>query len=107
MLAARTSLTRSITRIAPLQLPRQTTLRPLLSLSIRGAASQVANRPGSQTFTHASQNIKEEASHALEDMAQAIAGGRQPPQFGSTAEGTALGSSFVGITSAVASTVPA
>lgn len=36
-------------------------------IGIRAAASQVANRPGSQSIPHAAQNIKEEVGHAIED----------------------------------------
>ncbi|CAG7851953.1 SubName: Full=Probable MNN4-regulates the mannosylphosphorylation {ECO:0000313/EMBL:CCA66657.1} [Serendipita indica DSM 11827] len=78
---------------------------PLATLGgIRLAASQVSNRPGSQSIPHAVQNIREEAGHAIEDVAQKIAAAPQP--FGSTAQDSPLNSGFVGITSAIASAVP-
>jgi len=43
--------------------PRVFPVRP----GIRAAASQVSNRPGSQTIPHAALNIKEEMGHAIED----------------------------------------
>ncbi|PVF95855.1 putative MNN4-regulates the mannosylphosphorylation [Serendipita vermifera] len=120
MLATRTSLARSIPRLAlhtkplsvlpkrsllvPKQLPLQTI--PSLALGTRLVASQVSNRPGSQSIPHAAQNIKEEMGHAIEDMAQAIAGGKKPPQLGSTSKDSALEGGFLGLTSAIASTVP-
>ncbi|KAG8818547.1 hypothetical protein FRC17_010791 [Serendipita sp. 399] len=84
----------------------QASISPPVLLSIREVASSVSNRPGSQSIPHAVQNIKEEAGHAIEDVAQAIAGGKQPLPFGSTPEGTPLNGGFVGITSAVAAAVP-
>lgn len=44
-------------------------------LLVRGAASHVSGRPGSQTAAQAAQNIKEEVGHAGGDLAKAIAGG--------------------------------
>lgn len=40
----------------------------------RGAASQVAGRPGSQTAEHAAENIKEEVGNSAADLAKSIAG---------------------------------
>jgi len=71
---------------------------PVLS---RTAASSVGSRPGSQTFGHAKENIREEVSDAARDMAKAIAGGNFPvDSVKSTNE------SFLGVTGAVASAVP-
>ena len=43
-------------------------------IQVRGEASSVAGRPGSQTPAHAAQNIKEEVGHAASDFAKTIAG---------------------------------
>lgn len=48
--------------------------RVLIPLQVRGAASNVAGRPASQTPQHAAQNIKEEVGHAASDFAKNIAG---------------------------------
>lgn len=45
------------------------------SLFVRGVASQVSGRPGSQTFDHAATNIKEELGNSSADLAKSIAGG--------------------------------
>jgi hypothetical protein len=90
--------------LVPKQLPLQTT--PTFGLGVRLVASQVSNRPASQSIPHAAQNIKEEMGHAIEDMAQAIAGGKKPTQLGSTGKDIPLEGGFVGLTSAIASTVP-
>ena len=85
----------------PLAIPRPSKL----SLGgIRLAANQVSNRPGSQSIPHAVQNIREEAGHAIDDVAQKIAATSRP--LGSTSPDSPLNSGFVGITSAVASAVP-
>ncbi len=101
MLLARTALSR---RLAFTSIAR----RPLLikqlepvKLIIRPVASSVSNQPGSSTLPHAAQNIKEEVSHTIEDIATKIAGTRAP-----TAKDTKVEGGFVGITSAVASAVP-
>lgn len=44
-------------------------------LLVRGAASHVSGRPGSQTAAQAARNIREEVGHAGGDLAKAIAGG--------------------------------
>lgn len=44
-------------------------------LLVRGAASHVSGRPGSQTAGQAAQNIKEEVGNSTADLAKAIAGG--------------------------------
>ena len=44
-------------------------------LIVRGAASTVSGRPGSQTVGHAAQNIREEVGQSAADLAKAIAGG--------------------------------
>ena len=57
----------SITRVSPLSLRNQ--------LIIRGAASSVSGRPGSQTLGHAAENIREEVGQSAADLAKSIAGG--------------------------------
>ena len=42
---------------------------------VRGAASSVSGRPGSQTIRHAAQNIREEVGQSTADLAKSIAGG--------------------------------
>ncbi|PIL24509.1 hypothetical protein GSI_14264 [Ganoderma sinense ZZ0214-1] len=42
---------------------------------VRGAASSVSGRPGSQTLEHAAENIREEVGHSAADLAKSIAGG--------------------------------
>ena len=44
-------------------------------LFIRGVASQVSGRPGSQSFDHAATNIREELGNSSADLARTIAGG--------------------------------
>ncbi|KAG9020966.1 hypothetical protein FS842_006918, partial [Serendipita sp. 407] len=117
----RSNLSRSLARVRfqPVSTRQLSTLlhRPILAkpsklitpsalLSIRQVASSVSNRPGSQSIPHAVQNIREEAGHAIEDMAQAIAGGQPAVPFGSTPKGTPLEGGFVGITSTIAAAVP-
>lgn len=41
---------------------------------VRGAASSVSGRPGSQTVRQAAQNIKEEVGNSVTDFAKVIAG---------------------------------
>jgi len=69
-------------------------------LIVRGVASQVSGRPGSQTIGHAATNIKEEVGNSAADLARAISGGNtdavEPTQR-----------TFMGITNAVAHSVPA
>lgn len=43
-------------------------------LQARHVASQVSNRPGSQSFEHAATNVKEEIGNSAVDLAKAIAG---------------------------------
>ena len=59
----------------PFRLP-QHIVRPLIltPLQARGVASSVSGRPGSQTPSHAAQNIKEEVGNAAGDFAKTIAG---------------------------------
>ncbi|KZV71609.1 hypothetical protein PENSPDRAFT_743060 [Peniophora sp. CONT] len=79
---------------------------PTLKLVMaRGAANQVGSRPGSQTFEHAGQNIKEEVGDAARDMAKSIAGGNYPSDSISGVN-VGKGESFIGVTSAVAASVP-
>ncbi|KIM33317.1 hypothetical protein M408DRAFT_19629 [Serendipita vermifera MAFF 305830] len=115
MLAAR-SLSRLSTKSTATLRPISRQLTPLArrlpsvlpgggSIGVRAAASQVSNRPGSQSIPHAAQNIKEEVGHAIEDMAQTIAGGK-PAALGPASADDSSAGGFVGITSAVASSVP-
>ncbi|EIW84873.1 hypothetical protein CONPUDRAFT_162195 [Coniophora puteana RWD-64-598 SS2] len=71
------------------------------TIHVRFAASSVANRPGSQTVEHATQNVKEEVGNSAADWARSIAGGSI--NVGSV---TPSKDNFVGITSAMANTVP-
>ncbi|KAJ7143112.1 hypothetical protein C8R43DRAFT_1130901 [Mycena crocata] len=75
-------------------------LAPVISnspfLHARFEASHVGLRPGSQSLSHAKQNIKEEAGNSAKDLAKAIAGSNVFVDQGG----------FVGITGAVASEVP-
>ncbi|EKM55206.1 uncharacterized protein PHACADRAFT_143265 [Phanerochaete carnosa HHB-10118-sp] len=70
--------------------------------AIRGAASHVSGRPGSQTIEHAAENIREEVGNSAADLARTIAGGNyfddsvKPPSK----------DTFLGITNAVAHAVP-
>jgi len=96
MLLARTVLSR---RLAITTIARRH-FEPV-KFSIRPVASSVSNRPGSSSLPHAAQNIKEEVSHTIEDIATKIAGTRA-----TTAKDARVEGGFVGITSAVASTVP-
>ncbi|KAI8982903.1 hypothetical protein BD414DRAFT_537912 [Trametes punicea] len=82
-------------------LPRSTTSLLRNQLIIRGAASSVSGRPGSQTVGHAAQNIREEVGHSAADLAKAIAGGNV---FQDNIEPTQQ--TFLGITNAVAHAVP-
>lgn len=47
-------------------------------IDVRGAASSVSGRPGSQTPGHAAQNIKEEIGNSTSDLAKSIAGANVP-----------------------------
>ncbi|KAF9246338.1 hypothetical protein BU15DRAFT_40262 [Melanogaster broomeanus] len=67
----------------------------------RFAASSVSGRPGSQTYEHAKLNVKEEVGNSLTDWARSIAGG-----VFTVARVQPVKDSFVGITRAVATTVP-
>ncbi|KAF9227705.1 hypothetical protein BS17DRAFT_672275, partial [Gyrodon lividus] len=72
-----------------------------LQVHARFAASSVSGRPGSQTLDHAKLNVKEEVGNSLTDWARSIAGGVFTVDSVKPAK-----DSFVGITSAVATTVP-
>lgn len=72
-----------------LPVPQSTLLRPcckpgytgpklFLGLGLRGAASSVSGRPGSQTPQHAATNIKEEVGNAASEFAKSIAGANLP-----------------------------
>jgi len=69
---------------------------------IRMVASQVSNRPGSQTLEHAATNIKEELGNSASDLAKGIAGAN----LTSDSVVDHSGDSFIGITTKVASQVP-
>ena len=51
---------------------------PRILVSVRGVASSVSNRPGSQTPEHAATNIKEEVGNAASELAKSIAGANFP-----------------------------
>ncbi|PCH37696.1 hypothetical protein WOLCODRAFT_95656 [Wolfiporia cocos MD-104 SS10] len=68
---------------------------------VRGTASHVSGRPGSQTARQAAQNIKEEVGNSTADLARAIAGGNVFQDAVSTTNRT-----FLGITNSVAKSVP-
>ncbi|KAI5124083.1 hypothetical protein M0805_003910 [Coniferiporia weirii] len=72
-----------------------------LMLRARGVASSVTNRPGSQTPSHAAQNIKEEVGNTASSVARGIAGANVTVDSVQPADG-----SFLGVTSAIASAVP-
>ncbi|KAH0827192.1 hypothetical protein J3R83DRAFT_4885 [Lanmaoa asiatica] len=76
--------------------------RPSLPLlHARFAASSVSGRPGSQTIKHARLNVKEEVGNSLTDWARSIAGGVFTVDSVKPTK-----DSFIGITTAVATTVP-
>jgi hypothetical protein len=58
----------------PLILSRPSVQARLPLLTTRTVASTVSNKPGSQTFPHAAQNIKEETGNSAMDLAKSIAG---------------------------------
>ncbi|KAK7038220.1 hypothetical protein R3P38DRAFT_2515979 [Favolaschia claudopus] len=66
----------------------------------RTEANQVGLKPGSQTISHATQNIKEEAGNSASDIAKMIAGANVYSVKDSEKKG------FVGITGSIASEVP-
>ncbi|KAF8582289.1 hypothetical protein K439DRAFT_159477 [Ramaria rubella] len=70
-------------------------------LVTRSVASSVSNKPGSQTFPHAAQNIREETGNSAKDLAKTIAG-----NISFTETVVPKNDSFLGITSIIASTVP-
>ena len=57
----------------------QSRLLPLIAA--RGVASTVSNKPGSQTFPHAAQNIKEETGNSAIDLAKSISGNVPLPDY--------------------------
>lgn len=61
---------------APPRAPRYQPLRPkpISPILVRGAASSVSGRPGSQTVAHAATNVKEELGNSASDVARTIAG---------------------------------
>ncbi|KAG6376321.1 hypothetical protein JVT61DRAFT_2301 [Boletus reticuloceps] len=81
------------------QHPSHRSALPLLHA--RSAASSVSGRPGSQTIQHARLNVKEEIGNSLTDWARSIAGGVFTVDSVKPEK-----DSFIGITTAVATTVP-
>jgi len=67
----------------------------------RGEASSVSGRPASQTISQATLNVREEVGNSTSDWAKVIAGGNVTDDAVKTDSHT-----FLGITSAVASSVP-
>jgi hypothetical protein len=74
-LRQRCTTTTAKTQPHPAILATRSRIIPALSVHARFAASSVAGRPGSQTFQHAAQNVKEEVGGSAADFARAIAGG--------------------------------
>ncbi|KDQ61073.1 hypothetical protein JAAARDRAFT_173588 [Jaapia argillacea MUCL 33604] len=74
---------------------------PSTLLHARTAASSVSGRPGSQTLGHAATNVREELGNSSSDWAKSIAGGNMTVDSVKPTKNT-----FLGITSAVASSVP-
>lgn len=68
----------------------------------RTVASQVSNRPGSQSLEHAATNIKEEMGNSASDLAKTIAAANNPTDSIIDHDGI----SFFGITAKVAHEVP-
>ncbi|KAJ7706902.1 hypothetical protein B0H17DRAFT_1034788 [Mycena rosella] len=85
---------------SPLAARHRLAIRPVICNSPFLHARLVANTvgPGSQSFSHAKQNIKEEAGNSAADLAKAIAG--RPVYVDKSSDG------FLGITGSVASEVP-
>ncbi|KAJ7799839.1 hypothetical protein B0H14DRAFT_2387779 [Mycena olivaceomarginata] len=69
-------------------------------LQTRGEANQVGLKPGSEDFSHAKQNIKEEAKNSASELAKMIAGANVYSVKESQSPG------FLGITGSIASEVP-
>ncbi|GJE90793.1 DUF3429 domain-containing protein [Phanerochaete sordida] len=69
--------------------------------AIRGVASQVSGRPGSQTIEHAAENVREELGNSAADLARTIAGGNFYEDTVKPRSET-----FLGITNSVAHSVP-
>ncbi|KAI0076448.1 hypothetical protein K474DRAFT_1644947 [Panus rudis PR-1116 ss-1] len=91
-------------RSSPPTLSKATTYFPNHGqLYIRGVASQVSGRPASQTIEHAATNIKEELGNSSADLAKSIAGGN----VFTDAVSAPTKDTFLGITNAVAHSVPA
>ncbi|KAI0062223.1 hypothetical protein BV25DRAFT_1907609 [Artomyces pyxidatus] len=100
------SLRAPYTRLAPLTAhPRAPSYNPLrLAVAFqqnRGVASSVSGRPGSQTIEHAALNVREEVGNSTVDWAKSIAGGNLNVDAVQNDRET-----FLGITSAVAYSVP-
>ncbi|KAJ7456958.1 hypothetical protein FB451DRAFT_599064 [Mycena latifolia] len=91
---------RSTFNRSPLAARHRLAIRPVICNSPFLHARQVANTvgPGSQSLSHAKQNIKEEASNSAADLAKAIAG--RNVFVDKSNDG------FLGITGSVASEVP-
>ncbi|KAI0672692.1 hypothetical protein C8Q78DRAFT_970296 [Trametes maxima] len=89
----------SILRSKPFSSPIPVVFRS--GLIVRGAASSVSGRPGSQTAAHAAQNIREEVGQSAADLAKSIAGGNVYQDGVEPTQQT-----FLGVTNAVAHAVP-
>ncbi|KAJ7137887.1 hypothetical protein C8R44DRAFT_607089 [Mycena epipterygia] len=93
---------RSTFNRSPLAARHRLALRPVICnspfLHARTEASSVGLKPGSQTLSHAKQNIKEEAGNSAADLAKAIAG--------ANVYGDGVKGGFLGITGSVAAEVP-
>ncbi|THH16146.1 hypothetical protein EW146_g4433 [Bondarzewia mesenterica] len=93
-------------RLAPLTQPLRLPTSQILRLAsafqqCRGVASSVSGRPGSQTVEQAALNVREEMGNSTTDWAKSIAGGNFRTDSVVPTQHT-----FLGITSAVAHSVP-
>ncbi|KLO14896.1 hypothetical protein SCHPADRAFT_902885 [Schizopora paradoxa] len=94
----RASRLHTLSSLPPQKLRKHTLDVPLLA---RGVASSVSGRPASQTPQHAATNIREEVGNAASELAKSIAGANLPVDNVKPTNDT-----FMGITSAVAQSVP-
>ncbi|OCH92086.1 hypothetical protein OBBRIDRAFT_773995 [Obba rivulosa] len=95
-------LHRPLHRALHSQLQRSSPFAPA-ALFIRGVASSVSGRPGSQSLGQAATNIKEELGNSSSDLAKVIAGGNV---FTDAVAPPSQQQTFLGITNAVAHAVP-
>ncbi|KAH7107582.1 hypothetical protein BKA62DRAFT_610808 [Auriculariales sp. MPI-PUGE-AT-0066] len=94
-------LARSSLLVSRSPLSQRALLGRAAAVHLRGAASSVSARPGSQTLPHAAQNVKEEVGNTASDLARSLGGGAL--NAGKFADG---GDGFLGVTSKVAASVP-